>query len=593
MIIRCHKTGKDAAGLTRYLFGPGKANEHTNQRMVAGSPELTGEWAGQTLSMREATHLGRVVEASWRRQYAPVLAMAGLGEGGISREALHSDITARVAAGQVDGAVHHDLSSLQDHVFHASLSLRPDEAPLTDDQWNEVASKYVEAMGFTNVDGRPDCSWFAVNHGTSAQGSDHIHVVVCATRRDGTRVDLHNTGRRSQTVRRDVIERLPYVQALHDPDRAEYTPRPHSYTAAEHNIARDRATRGDGPATPDRVLLQRIVRAAATEATTEAGFINNVIKNPHMEIVAARWQPGTDKQVVTGYKIRAAGRTWFSASSLAPDLTLSKLRGTWTQETDATRSYARALWAEQAAGERQVATPDVPAQLEHAAAELANVNDALAQLDPSDVGAWSHVEAAAAGATAVLSTAAPHGVDDQGRSSGFGIDAGRASDVLTRQWLADNFNQPDPAPQIPAGLSGMELATRHMQLAIRASGTDRHNGWAAVIQQLTRTIDAIAGAKQARNDLVAAETLRRDAIGAMTRLEEWLTTRADHQRAATVPNVPASPDLSDAARAAREASGHARTSRPDTQPPTAPQAQQPRVDRVGPINDRSRGRRTP
>lgn len=574
MIIRCHATGKDAAGLTRYLFGPGKANEHTNQRMITGSVELAGEWSGHELTMREATHLGRVVEASWRRQYAPELAMAGAGAGGIARDNLTS------AADAIGG---------QDHVFHASLSLHADDAPLTDKQWAEVATKYVEAMGFTGVAGRPDCTWYAAHHGASVPinadgakdgskpGNDHIHVVVCATRRDGSRADLHNTGRRSQTVRREVLEKLPYLNPLHEEQRLHATPRASSYTAAEHNIARDRAARGAGPVTPDRVLLQRVLRAAAADATSEAAFINNVLKNRRqgdgagLEIAAARWKPGTDKQEVSGYKVRFKAGTWFSASTLSPDLTLGKLRSKWTGETDASRSYAKALWAEQARVERRVDTPDASVHLDQAAEQLGAVNAALTGLDAHDVAAWNHVAAATAGATAVLSTATPTGTDAGGRETGFGADAGRASDALTRQWLADSYNQPGhEVPRVPTGLSGMELATRHLQLAVRASGTDRHQGWLTVIQQLARTMQAIADAKVARGEQVAAATLTRDAVHSMARLETWLNSRVDDGPAAGDPNAPTTgPELSPAAQAAREASGHANADRP-VRPPTTP-----------------------
>ncbi|WP_460792859.1 relaxase/mobilization nuclease domain-containing protein [Nocardioides maradonensis] len=544
--------------------------------------------------MREATHLGRVVEASWRRQYAPELALAGLGAGGISREGLHSAISERLAAERADGAVRHDLAAQQDHVFHATISLHPSEGPFTDEQWNEVATKYMEAMGFTGQEGRPDASWYAVHHGLSKDGNDHIHIVASTTLRDGRRIDLHNSGRRSQDVRREVLEKLDFVQPLHEASRAHRTPRTSSFTAAEHNIARDRAARGEGPATPDRVLLQRLLRAAAADATTEAAFINNVIKHRRqpdgagLEIVAARWKPGSNKQDVTGYKIRFKNGTWFSASTLSPDLTLGKLRASWTGETDASRSYARALWAEQARGEKRAATPDAPEQLDQAAAHLASVNETLQALDPTDVDAWNHVEAAAAGATAVLSTAAPSGVDEDGRETGFNVDAGRASDVLTRQWLEDNYNrQATGAPQVPAGLSGMEIATRHLQLAIRATGTDRHNGWLAVIRQLGRTMTAIADAKEARGELIAAETLRRDGMAAMARLETWLGATVTPPTAAAP--EPAA-DLSAAAKAAREASAHATEGRTATTPATTQPGQPARVDR-GPEPRRDRGPR--
>jgi hypothetical protein len=137
----------------------------------------------------------------------------------------------------------------------------------------------------------------------------------------------------------------------------------------------------------------------------------------------------------------------------------------------------------------------------------------------------------------------------------------------------------------------MEVATRHIQLAIRAAGTDRHNGWLAVIQQLSRTMDAIARAKEERGQLVAATTLRRDGVAAMTRLETWLGTRVAQPTAAggATPSAQPAAALSPAAQAAREASGHAATTRAPGAPEQAP-GQAARVDR-GPKSGRGRGPR--
>lgn len=528
MIVRVLSSGKDAAGLSRYLFGPGKANDHTNPHLVAGTAPLMAEWAGE-LTMAEATHLGRATEANWRRQYAPELALAGQGAGGVSR--------ANLAEGE-------DAVAGQQHVFHATIALRPDEGPFTEEQWAEVASTYVEAMGFVRKgeygpDETPDpldATWYAAHHGLSREGNDHIHLVVCTTLRDGSSIDLGNSGRRSQQVRREVLEQLEYVTPLHDRDRPANTPTLRGYTAAEHNIARDRAANGTGSITPDRVLLQRIVRAAAAHADTEAAFINAVLSHPGVRLEAARWTPGSIDQV-TGYKVAIGEGPVFTASKLAPDLTLSKLRTTW-QETPETEEVARALWANDATKlDPLVATRDVPAQLDQAVAHLSDFADALERLDVADVDRWSEALASLSGTIAVVAT---------GRLAAFSTEAGRAADVLARQALADRATRDDQgagahdtaggtsaadvedrvdrdqaalstvptsssstsrsaAPDVPSGLSGVEVATRHLQLALRAAGTDRHAGWVVVVQQLNRSVDAIARAREAH----AAKTPRR------------------------------------------------------------------------------------
>lgn len=169
MIVRVLSTGKDAAGLMRYRFGAGKANEHTNPHLVAGSGSLVAEWGGE-LSSREATQLGRLVESSWRAQYAEQLAYSGAGQGGMSRENLTGPGAQRPG---------------RDHVFHAALSLHPDDPGLTDEQWQTVASEYVDGMGFTHGGLGVGSTWVAFHHGASEHGNDHIHVVVNLAREDG------------------------------------------------------------------------------------------------------------------------------------------------------------------------------------------------------------------------------------------------------------------------------------------------------------------------------------------------------------------------------------------------------------------------
>ncbi len=56
-------------GLMRYLYGPGKANEHTDQHAVAAATDLEYAYAG-ALSGSEAGEFGRLLEAAWHEQVA-------------------------------------------------------------------------------------------------------------------------------------------------------------------------------------------------------------------------------------------------------------------------------------------------------------------------------------------------------------------------------------------------------------------------------------------------------------------------------------------------------------------------------------------
>lgn len=584
MIIRVLGNGKDAAGLARYLYGPGKANEHTNQRMVAGSPELHAEWGDAALTSRQATQVGRLLEASWRRQYAPELALTGAGFGGISRENLKAGEEA--VAGQA-------------HVFHATISLSAAEGQITDEQWQEVAERYMRGMGYIDNPDHPDAVWFAVHHGESANGNDHIHIAMCSTLRDGSMLPVHNSGIRSQQVRRETLEKLDFITPLHDEQHQANTPTLKGHTAAEHNIARERAAAGAGPAEPDRVILQRIVRGAAEQSSTEAEFINNVLSHRGVRIEPARWEPGNRDQV-TGYKVGQRGGVAFTASKLASDLTLSKLRKNWT-ETPESAQLARDLWA----GDATKLDPlrvsnDVDEDLKAAAQNLCDFNDNLAEMDPHDKAAWNDAAAGLAGTATVLAT---------GRGAEFRTHAGRAADIFARQTLEDTWDTtPLPEPKVRTGLSGAEKATRHIQLALRAGGSSKHAGWFAVIQQITRATDAISDARQARGEFAAAAALRNDALPALRELERYTETmhaddgsvagmrtpseresdrilreRRDQERSAAA--TPA--EMTEAAREAAEHASHGR--RPDGAPTIATPGPNNQPGPQGPAIERQQG----
>lgn len=122
MVVHVAKSGKDMPGLMRYLYGPGKSDEHTNQRMVAASTGLAEAFPG-ALTKAEVNELARVVDLSWREQMAEASAMAGVGRGGVSRATLRSG-----------GGPDTVLDADKEHVYHLIVSLPPGNQ-WTDDQW--------------------------------------------------------------------------------------------------------------------------------------------------------------------------------------------------------------------------------------------------------------------------------------------------------------------------------------------------------------------------------------------------------------------------------------------------------------------------
>lgn len=81
MIAHVCARGKSMPGLMRYLYGPGRKDEHADQHMVASSGQLSNEWDG-ALSASEAGQIGRIVEAAWREHHVEQDALVGASTGG-------------------------------------------------------------------------------------------------------------------------------------------------------------------------------------------------------------------------------------------------------------------------------------------------------------------------------------------------------------------------------------------------------------------------------------------------------------------------------------------------------------------------------
>jgi len=81
-------------------------------------------------------------------------------------------------------------------VAHLMLSPAPGDPPLTDEQWQAIAERYVEAMGFA------DAPWVAVVH----QDTDHQHLHIAASRIgfDGKTISDANDFRKSEAVVRKI-----------------------------------------------------------------------------------------------------------------------------------------------------------------------------------------------------------------------------------------------------------------------------------------------------------------------------------------------------------------------------------------------------
>ena len=302
--------GENMPNLVSYLFGPGLRNEHVDQHLVA------------------AYHGCAADDRLWES------------EPGVQRQ-IRSE--ARRLGWEVDFPhARWAVEPPQGDVWHCSLSLPPDEAALTDEQWAIAAQTLVDRMGFSEASGRSGCRWVAVRHGPSVAGNDHIHVAVDRIRDDGTCASIYRDFR---TVGRVAAELETRFGLRHVEGRTRGTCVPD-------------ATRGDreasnrlGDREPLRVRLERRVRACVAAASSEAEFV--ALAHEHGLVLRPRTAADGSRRVVGYSAAERDGRTardprtgkrgpiWFGGGNLASDLSLPRLRTRW-EANRATAHAARA-----------------------------------------------------------------------------------------------------------------------------------------------------------------------------------------------------------------------------------------------------------
>ncbi|MGK7917825.1 MAG: relaxase/mobilization nuclease domain-containing protein, partial [Prochloraceae cyanobacterium] len=101
-------------------------------------------------------------------------------------------------------------------VYHVSLSLPPGEN-LSDEQWKQVAQRYLSERGFEN------CQYVLVRHNDRTH--EHCHIVTSRVSLDGQVVDIAWDYYRSQEVIRPLEQayNLTQVQNSWEIDRSQQT----------------------------------------------------------------------------------------------------------------------------------------------------------------------------------------------------------------------------------------------------------------------------------------------------------------------------------------------------------------------------------
>lgn len=278
-------------GLVRYLMGPGRAAEHSNQRVVAS-------WDGDPAAHQPRQRADGGFDVT---DLATALADPASAAG----------IPQQTPPARPDGRVP------RGPVWHCSLRNSAEDQPLTDEQWAEVVEDLMDRTGIARRGDSGGCRWVAIRH-----DSDHVHIAAMLVRTDTyRRVQPRHDFVRAREVCRDAERRLGL---------AETAPADRTAPAPSSRAEQEKAQRR-GADEPSRVWLRRAARLAAVRARDADGFFGQLRDLG----VIVRPRPGPDGAAV-GYAAAVPGDTnaeglpiWYAGGSLAHDLTLPKLHQRW------------------------------------------------------------------------------------------------------------------------------------------------------------------------------------------------------------------------------------------------------------------------
>jgi hypothetical protein len=295
MIPAVHARGTRVGGLLRYLYGPGKPEEHTNPHLVAawdGSGDLADlEPATTATGRREFRHLTDLLEI-------PVRA---------GRNAPHKT------------------------VWHCSVRAHASDRLLSDEQWGHIAAEVVARVGLARPGDLQAVRWVAVRH-----ADDHIHIAATLVRQDRRTVWPRRDYALTQAACRDIEQRLGLYRVCRPGQGSRSWP-----NAAETN----KAVRNGRAVTP-REQLRRTVREVATIAVDEQDFLRRLTGAG----VLVRLRPSSrDPNQITGYAVAVAGDAtaagepiYYGGGKLAADLSLPRLRRRWDRGSSLAGSDRRA-----------------------------------------------------------------------------------------------------------------------------------------------------------------------------------------------------------------------------------------------------------
>ncbi|MEV6928424.1 relaxase [Dactylosporangium sp. NPDC051485] len=291
--------GRRAYGLLRYLYGPGRREEHVD-------PHLVAAWDGAgPLSGLE-----------------PPIGADG-----------KPDL--RKLADLLEQPVRRGVNPPRQPVWHCSIRTHPEDRWLTDEQWARIGAEVMAKVGLAPHDDPRAVRWVAVRH-----APDHIHIVATLVRQDRRTAWARNDRWLAQAACRDLEERC----GLHRVGPTDRTAHTRPTTRELHKAAR--TGRRERP----RDQLRRHVRHAAAVADSQDQFFA-LLRDGGLRVRTRT--STTNPGQVTGYAVALASHTtaagepvWYGGGRLAPDLTLPQLHGRWGQPAASVQPPPRLAQAE-------------------------------------------------------------------------------------------------------------------------------------------------------------------------------------------------------------------------------------------------------
>jgi len=275
--------GSKVGGLVRYLYGPGRHNEHVDQRLVAC-------WSGAGPQVLAA------VEPEW------TAGLVGVGER--AYRVLIAELEAPMAyAGRMDA----------NQVWHCPLRTAPGDRVLADAEWAEVAADLMHRTGIATRGDDDACRWIAVRH-----DEESVHVVAVLARQDGARAHVFRDYPQVRATRLAAEQKYGLTVTV----PADKTTTTHTTRTEVERAART------GQALPARDWLREQVQHAAAGAREPREFLDRL----RVAGVVVRERRDPDG-ALTGYAVgrREPGRdtVFFGGGKLAADLSLPKLQARW------------------------------------------------------------------------------------------------------------------------------------------------------------------------------------------------------------------------------------------------------------------------